>query len=121
MNEQFKRLHPDKPFDCPKIRQAKLDEDVAAFLSKGGKIQKIAVNYHELEHAKASTYSPEVMPTKLTAEDIKAVRAKLRLTQSNFAHRIGLKKVSSVSGWETGRFSPGTKYTKRIKELMCAK
>ena len=52
-----------------------------------------------------------------TAEKIKALRARLELSQEDFARRLGLSSGTTVSGWELGRRRPGRMMRRELDRL----
>lgn len=52
----------------------------------------------------------------MTGADIKRLRLSLRLSQGQFAKKLGVQR-STVSRWERGAFQPLPLYLKAIKEL----
>ncbi len=52
----------------------------------------------------------------MTKEEIKALRAKLNMTQVEFAHKIDVQPVT-VSRWERGECYPSKPCIKEMKKL----
>lgn len=48
--------------------------------------------------------------------DIKKLRGKLLLTQSEFAKLVGVS-VNTVVSWESGKHKPSMRHLRKIKEL----
>ncbi len=53
----------------------------------------------------------------ITADEIKELRARLRLTQADLADRVGLSR-EAVAQWETGRNSPSGSAEKLLRQLQ---
>lgn len=52
----------------------------------------------------------------LGKEQIRKLRVKLRLTQQEFADKLGVS-LMTISRWELGLFSPSMKNIRKIEEL----
>lgn len=52
----------------------------------------------------------------MNREEIKALRVSLRLTQGEFAEKLGVD-LNTVSRWETGTKKPSLRNLRKIEEL----
>lgn len=59
-----------------------------------------------------SPYTSNIM----TGKEIKATRAKLGLTQVEFAVLVGVRG-ETIHRWEAGKYKPHAIFTRRIREL----
>jgi len=53
----------------------------------------------------------------MTPSEIKSLRTKLGLTQSQFASKLGVSAGTSVSRWECGSRSPSPLALKELRKL----
>lgn len=53
----------------------------------------------------------------MNAKKIKEIRENLKMTQQEFAEKIGVA-LSSVANWESGRSNPSKLAVQSIKELL---
>ena len=53
----------------------------------------------------------------ITAEEIRAIRAELKVSRKEMAKMIGASR-SSMDYWERGIFTPGAKFARKIRSLV---